>query len=447
MRLPLYEVDLQAMIDAKLALGGGTIDFAVARYRIIGEYPVKIRRLTPDPYVPTLRLRGASRSWGRYASTVFLFDGDRINNLPNLPFGCIEIEGPGSSVEDILIEPTVPSVPFLCRGLCIRGHRAGTRDVSVAFGGGHGIGVQAGGEDGSNANGWYVERGLASQCGGDGLNINGAESNAGYSLGFESTSCDGFGIRDSAFLGNSHFGPELQNNEEGDLRIEGQANYVSVFGGYTEGQGNVECETQVAAFFGGNMAMQAPEPAKTFGFMTRARFDDGEVAIVQPSPGDNAAQRMTVAGSPTGEYWRVNTRYAGSIADLKDAVLFAQHEADPRGIGVTRPTHAKGAGLFVQGTAALSTAHRFALDGTLQVQTAGDHVITLSSNRLKDSAGLGKLYPRPEVQTPDGAPPASVVAWRRDGTLGKLHLTVRVEAAPNGPTAYPIEVLCERIVS
>lgn len=440
-------LDLQALVDQKLAEGGGYVEIGAGVWDVIGQLPVIIPRATPNPYVPVVCIRGASPTFGRHAATILRFDGPAVNQA-SAGGDCIIVECPASTVENLLVEPVSSAQPFAGYGVVLRGHKSGTKDTSVAYGGG-GIDVRAGGSDGSNANGWHVTRGLASQIsqGGHGLRANGAETNAGYSLGFEATSCEGWGILDSAFLGNSHFAPELQNNETGDLRIEGQANYVSVFGGYTEGQGNVECVPQVAAFFGGNMSMQAPEPAKTFGFMTRARFDDGEVAIVQPSPGDNAAQRMTVAGSPTAEYWRLNARYAGSFADLKETVLFAQHEADPRGVGMTRPTHAKGAGLFVQGTAALSTAHRFALDATLQAQAGGDHVVTLSSNRLKDSAGLGKLYPRVEVQTPDGAPPAGVVAWRRDGVLGKLHITIRLEAAPNGPTAYPIEVLCERVVT
>jgi hypothetical protein len=61
-----------------------------------------------------------------------------------------------------------------------------------------------------NVNNWKVER-CASQNTRDGLSLSGADSNAGYSLGFQVLSSRRHGIWDDSFLGNTHVAPLTQS--------------------------------------------------------------------------------------------------------------------------------------------------------------------------------------------------------------------------------------------
>lgn len=69
-----------------------------------------------------------------------------------------------------------------------------------------------------NANSWRINNCIASACR-NGLFLQGDNTNAGMSLGFNSTSCRQWGIFDSSFLANQHIGFHLDSNGQNPLNM------------------------------------------------------------------------------------------------------------------------------------------------------------------------------------------------------------------------------------
>lgn len=82
--------------------------------------------------------------------------------------------------------------------------RAQLNYVSAHNFSGHGFEIV--GEGSQNVNLFRLDYCDAYSCGGDGLFEDGADANAGTIIGFNATYCKGWGIRDSSFLGNHHYG-------------------------------------------------------------------------------------------------------------------------------------------------------------------------------------------------------------------------------------------------
>lgn len=71
-------------------------------------------------------------------------------------------------------------------------------------------------------------------CGRHGMYFNGADANAGLTLGCSVRSCGGWGILDSSFLGNTHIAPHATANESGPYKTD-EANGRALFiGHYSE---------------------------------------------------------------------------------------------------------------------------------------------------------------------------------------------------------------------
>ncbi len=85
-----------------------------------------------------------------------------------------------------------------------------------------------------NANNWSINNTHVDGCGNHGLYIEGADTNAGYSLGFSGVSNGGYGLYDSSFLGNTHIGAHVANNEQGAYFSDGENAHSVFIGCYTE---------------------------------------------------------------------------------------------------------------------------------------------------------------------------------------------------------------------
>lgn len=116
----------------------------------------------------------------------------------------------------------------------------------------HGILIQAQTPKNS-ANVWRVDDVEVGGCGGDGLHVEGGDSNAGSCERFSATACDGFGIRDISGLGNTYVACHTRTNKGGAYAIgAGQpgisgVNASVLLGCYAEGD-------QPPSYLGGHSA-------------------------------------------------------------------------------------------------------------------------------------------------------------------------------------------------
>lgn len=126
-------------------------------------------------------------------------------------------------------------------------------------GNGLNIAATAGGGDGKegNANGFAVQNFRAEQCqygvriGGNGAN---ADVNAGYTLGIDTASNRLGGLRDDAFLGNTHIAPQAANPAGPDYWFTNDnANHL-ILGPYAEGGGQTSQFSNLALRVGGTLA-------------------------------------------------------------------------------------------------------------------------------------------------------------------------------------------------
>ena len=88
---------------------------------------------------------------------------------------------------------------------------------------------------------------------GHGFYADGADSNAGYVLGLDSSSNDGWGIFDSSFLGNYFYGCHTATNGIGGYKFEGLSQRSTAVGCYSESDNTNEFEAG-SLIVGGLMA-------------------------------------------------------------------------------------------------------------------------------------------------------------------------------------------------
>jgi hypothetical protein len=137
----------------------------------------------------------------------------RYNTLGTTVEGSPTTAGDGSIIEGLRLigSGTSASAP----GIWLRA-RALIRNCYVEAFGGNGIQVLAsaggGGMSEGNANSWRVEGGTVLLNGLHGLYVDGADANAGYCIGLDSSYNNGCGIFDSSFLGNTYTGNHAANN-------------------------------------------------------------------------------------------------------------------------------------------------------------------------------------------------------------------------------------------
>lgn len=124
-----------------------------------------------------------------------------------------------------------------CHGLHSKVRFIG-EDLKIAGFPGNGINIVAstagGSPDEGNANCWVLSRGRIAGCGGSGLYIRGADTNAGVCTAFDVGSNGGWGVEDRSFLGNTFVGCHAEANTLGAYRTT-DPNGQSVFlGCYSE---------------------------------------------------------------------------------------------------------------------------------------------------------------------------------------------------------------------
>lgn len=120
--------------------------------------------------------------------------------------------------------------------------RATIRNVFIDGFAGDGIAVianHATGLNSTNANGWRIDTARIINSGGNGLFVDGSDSNAGCGTAIDTDSNDGFGIWDSSFLGNTYMAPEVADDTLGAFKTDGSVNFSVFYGIYIEGAGAV----------------------------------------------------------------------------------------------------------------------------------------------------------------------------------------------------------------
>lgn len=116
--------------------------------------------------------------------------------------------------------------------------RVRIEDVAVSGFAGHGIMVKATQGGGTslegNANQWRIDSATLFSNTKSGLFIEGADANAGVSIGVDCRSNGEWGIYDSSFLGNTHIAYHCDGNTSGELKADEATARVLFLGGYTE---------------------------------------------------------------------------------------------------------------------------------------------------------------------------------------------------------------------
>lgn len=132
--------------------------------------------------------------------------------------------------------------------------RAIIRNCLVSGFGGNGIHIFAmagsGGATEGNANCWRIEGGRVEKCGGNGVFIDGSDTNAGQALGVDVSGNAGWGIFDSSFLGNTFVGCHAASNVLGAYKTD-NANAHSVFVGCYAEENNQSAVMQRSLIVGG----------------------------------------------------------------------------------------------------------------------------------------------------------------------------------------------------
>lgn len=138
-------------------------------------------------------------------------------------------------------------------GLNLRA-RAIIRNCLVSGFGGDGIHIVATSGSGSttqgNANNWRIDGGRVENCGGHGIFIDGADTNAGQALAVDVSGNAGWGIFDSSFLGNTFVGCHAASNVLGAYKTD-NPNACSVFLGCYAENNNQSSVMQRSIIVGG----------------------------------------------------------------------------------------------------------------------------------------------------------------------------------------------------
>ncbi len=178
------------------------------------------------------RVEGAGGG-GWFAGTVLLFphgkagvefewldgrsDWSRFKYVRLVEYG---VQDPGGNAHGVIAK-----APIVIDGVCVQGFV-------------HGIYLRGNASDPvnpSNCNTFRVSNVRLDGNYGSGLLIEGADANAGVTIGVDASDNGRYGIEDNSFLGNTHVGPHCDNNRLGAIRNVGANAYSTIVGAYAEG--------------------------------------------------------------------------------------------------------------------------------------------------------------------------------------------------------------------
>lgn len=191
----------------------------------------------------TVIIEGAGAGQAGASATVFAFDADkdgvvvhRYNTIDSTTESPTTTGGDASILRNLELRGVNGSTSG--DGIWLRA-RASIEQVRIVYFGRYGIRVEAtaGGSASreGNANNFSIQNVRISNCGSDGLFIDGADVNAGLILKLDSSSNGGWGVNDSSFLGNTYIGCHTAANTAGSYKTDNQ-NARNVFiGCYSEG--------------------------------------------------------------------------------------------------------------------------------------------------------------------------------------------------------------------
>ena len=152
---------------------------------------------------------------------------------------------------------------------------------------------------------WVINNSSFQNCGGNGIYVDGPDTNAGFCSGTNFKSNGGWGIYDSSFLGNTYIGCHCNDNAIGSVKSEGAVNENVFIGIYIEiaGKWGVELDTPIM-WFGGVGAQVQNYPFVTIsgdgtGAKARANVSGGLVSNVQVTAKGSGYTTAT-AVVPTG---------------------------------------------------------------------------------------------------------------------------------------------------
>ncbi len=176
---------------------------------------------------------GAGQSGGNWASTL-QFPADTVgiiikkgNVNPN------QNGGDATIIEGILIKGGGGN-NTAAHGIDMQG-RAKIQDCTVSNFKGNGINIVADINSRTNANCWGINTVSLFNNGGNGLYVQGGDTNAGIGIAINSYANGGWGIYDSSFLGNTYIGCHTASNTLGAYKSD-NANARNIFiGCYAEG--------------------------------------------------------------------------------------------------------------------------------------------------------------------------------------------------------------------
>lgn len=183
-------------------------------------------------------MSGGSQATIKFPAGVNGITVNRYNTLNGTTEGVPSTSADGSLIEGLVIQGGGKASGGSNFGLWLRA-RAVIRNVRVEAFSGTGILIVAtagaGGAAEGNANCFMLDTGSVYGCGGDGIFVDGADSNAGNVNAFDCSSNGGWGIYDSSFLGNTYAGCHTADNTSGAYKTD-NANARNIFVGcYSEG--------------------------------------------------------------------------------------------------------------------------------------------------------------------------------------------------------------------
>lgn len=199
-----------------------------------------------------IRLSGPSGTLSAdHPATLFFPDGIpgiivHAKNTNSDSVGNVTIEGDttsgaGTIIENLFIRATTkyPVPDGSSHGIWLKS-RALLRDVHVSMFAGNNINIVASASSADpivtgNANNFSVENSRSTNSGGDGIFIDGADANTGYTLNFSAVSNNGWGLYDSSFLGNTHISAHVSSNGAGPYKADSNNAANAFIGCYTEG--------------------------------------------------------------------------------------------------------------------------------------------------------------------------------------------------------------------
>ena len=216
-----------------------------------------------------------------------------------------------------------------------------------------------------NANCWYLERVRVYNNKTNGLFVEGIDSNAGNAVMLDSTGNTGWGVYDQSAFGNCYWGPHLDGNTLGAVRIGTQSQGCRFFGIYKEGDATPALQIDAGA--AGNWV--------DFRVLTSAA---GQTITDNSATFDNVIhtpvgffrQNRILLGNPALATVGVNIDYTGFYLGSAQDVIFSRTAANTlgfttcdlsidtagRGVKIKEGANARmGTATLVAGTVVVST--------------------------------------------------------------------------------------------